>query len=144
MEKILQVIAEETHGKSYHTSRIELEAEKPSLQIEYDVDGEVVLKHRGETSPPKKYLSLSSEAEQFALGEQILNYFLDGSRKIFKVGEIAYIFESCKMIYPIVAGQVVAGCCRRTDRRSHEENFCRFVKFARKKSTGQKFYCSCR
>lgn len=130
MDKILQIIAEETHGKSYHTSRVELEVEKPSLNLEYDTDNEVVLKHRGETDPPKKYLSLSSEAEQFTSGEQILNYFLDGSRRIFKVDDISYVFESCKMIYPIVAGQVVAGSCRRIDRRLHAENFSREIVLA--------------
>lgn len=62
MEKILHIIAEETHGKSYHTSRIELDSENLISQIEYDISTEIVLKHRGESCPPKKHLSLKNEA----------------------------------------------------------------------------------
>ena len=123
MEKILQIIAEETRGKSYRTSRVELDAENLFAQIEYDISTEVVLKHRGESHPPKKYLSLEDESKTFSGSEQILNYFLDGSRRVFKIDDIAYVYGSRKLIYPIVAGQVVAGCCRRTDRKLHAENF---------------------
>lgn len=124
MEKILQIIAEETHGKSYRTSRIELDTENFLAQIEYEDSAEIVLKHRGESHPPKKYLSLESEAKTVSSSEQILNYFLDGSRRVFKIDDIAYMHGSSrKMIYPIIAGQVVAGCCRRTDRKLCAENF---------------------
>lgn len=123
MEKISQIIAEETHGESYRTSKIELDAENLSAQIEYDVASEIVLKHRGETFPPKKFLSLENDSKNFSAGEQILNYFLDGSRRIFKIDDIAYFDGTRKMIYPLVAGQVVTGCCRRVDRKLHAENF---------------------
>ena len=36
MEKILQFIAGKTYGKSYRTSKLELEIENPAAQIEYD------------------------------------------------------------------------------------------------------------
>lgn len=123
MEKILQIIADETHGKSYHTSRFELDSENALSQIEYDSSAEIVLKRRGETRPPKEFLSLADEAKKFSAGTQILNYFLDGSRLIFKIDDIAYVNGSRKMIYPIVAGQVVSGCCRRKDGKLHAENF---------------------
>ena len=123
MKKILQVIADETHGKSYRTSKVELDAENSLAQIEYDVASEFVMKHRGETHPPKKYLSLEAQAKNFSEREQILNYFLDGSRRVFKIDDIAYMHGTRKIIYPIVAGQVVAGCCRRVDKKLHAENF---------------------
>ena len=123
MEKILQIIAEETHGKSYHTSRFELDSENLLSQIEYDDSDEIVLKHRGETRPPKEFLSLADESKKFSGSTQILNYFLDDSRRVFKIDDIAYVNGSRKMIYPIVAGQVVAGCCRRIGRKLHAENF---------------------
>ena len=123
MEKILKIFAEETHGTSYHTSRVELDAENLISQIEYDISSEIVLKHSGENFPPKKYLSLADDAKKFSDGEQILNYFLDGSRRVFKIDDIAYFQGSRKMIYPIVAGQVVVGCCRRIDKKLHAENF---------------------
>lgn len=123
MEKILQIIAEETHGTSYRTSRIELDAENTLAQIDYDTSSETILKQRGETHPPKKYLPLECESKKFSTGSQILNYFLDGSRRVFKIDDLAYMHGSRKMIYPVVAGQVVAGCCRRTDRKLYAENF---------------------
>lgn len=123
MEKILQIIAEETHGKSYQTSRFELDSENLLSQIEYDSSDEIVLKRRGETRPLKEFLSLADDAKKFSGSTQILNYFLDGSRLIFKIDDIAYMNGARKMIYPIVAGQVVAGCCRRIGRQLHVENF---------------------
>lgn len=40
------------------------------------------------------------------------HYFLDGSRHVFKVDDIAIGTK----IFPIVAGQIVVGCCKRPDR----------------------------
>ena len=123
MEDILKFIAETTGGESYHTSKIELEVENSSAQIDYDTPEEIVLKHAGETRPPKNYLSLKNDADKISGTAQILNYFLDGSRRIYKIDDIAYLNGSRKMIYPIIAGQIVAGCCRRTDKKLHCEKF---------------------
>lgn len=123
MEKILQIIAKETYGQSYHTSRVELAVENETSQIEYDFASEIVLKNRAETFPPVKYVSLESAAQKFYESKQILNYFLDGSRRVFKIDDVAYMNGSRKMIYPIVAAQVVAGCCRRIERKMHVEKF---------------------
>ena len=49
--------------------------------------------------------------------EQPLTYFLDGSRRIFKVDEIIYGSGSKRTIYPVIAGQIGVGCCKRTDRK---------------------------
>jgi hypothetical protein len=121
VESLLKFIAETTHGESYRTTKIELDAENSSAQIEYDAPEESVLKHSGETHPPKKYLSLKESADKISGNAQILNYFLDGSRRVYKIDDIAYSCGSRKMIYPIIAGQVVAGCCRRVDRKLHCE-----------------------
>ena len=123
MRNILQFIAAKTYGESYRTSKVELEVESFAAQIDYDTPAEVILKHRGETCPPKNFLSLETEAENFSSAAQILNYFLDGSRCVFKVDDIAYRTGGRKMIYPIVAGQVVAGCCRRVEKKLRAENF---------------------
>ncbi|MBR2520079.1 MAG: hypothetical protein IKE46_09895 [Selenomonadaceae bacterium] len=121
---MLKFIADKTYGESYRTSKFELDPEISSAQIEYDAPTEIVMKHRGETRPPKNYALLKGTADRCSSSDlQILNYFLDGSRRVFKVDDIAYLRSSRKMIYPIVAGQVVAGCCRRVDKKLHEENF---------------------
>lgn len=39
-------------------------------------------------------------------------YFLDGSRHVYKVGDVAI----GGMVYPVVAGQIIVGCCQRNGR----------------------------
>ena len=46
-------------------------------------------------------------------------YFLDGSRRIFKVDDVEFDGN----IYPIVAGQIGIGCCRRDERKIKPEFF---------------------
>lgn len=123
-KNILEFIAEQTWGKSYRTARFELDAEKFFQPIEPDAPDEIILRHAGETRPTKKFVSLESDAKKFSSsGLQILNYFLDGTRRVCKVDEIAYLHGARKMIYPIVAAQVVTGCCRRVEKNLHAEKF---------------------
>lgn len=121
--EILKFIAAETYGESYRTSKVELDAESSIAQIEYDTSTEIVLKQKGETRPPKIYESLERQMKNISHTPQLLNYFLDGSRRVFKVDDIAYSHGSRKIIYPIVAGQVIASCCRRVDKKLRVENF---------------------
>ena len=44
----------------------------------------------------------------------IFRFFLDGSRRTYKVDDIAI----GKKIFPIVAGQIIVGCCERKDRET--------------------------
>lgn len=44
----------------------------------------------------------------------IFKYFLDGSRHTFKIDDIAI----GKKIFPIIAGQIIVGCCERKNRDS--------------------------
>ena len=123
-KNILEFIAEQTSGESYRTARFELDAEKFFQPIEPDAPDEIFLRHAGETRPTKNFVSLESESKNFSSsGLQILNYFLDGTRRVCKVDEIAYLHGARKMIYPIVAAQVVTGCCRRVEKKLHAEKF---------------------
>lgn len=112
MTKIMEIIEKETKGKSYHTYKYSYDSiGVPS--IVYDDDENKVMKWRdsGETSNPKRAVPLKDFADKlFENGEQpLLKYFLDGSRHVFKVDDIAYN----KQVFPVVAGQVGVGCCRR-------------------------------
>ncbi len=50
--------------------------------------------------------------------EQLLTYFLDGSRRVFKVDDIAYTKSGGRsVIYPVVAGQIGIGCCKRENKQ---------------------------
>lgn len=46
--------------------------------------------------------------------QPIFSYFLDGSRHVYKVDDIAI----GKRIFPFLAGQTIVGCCHRKDRDS--------------------------
>lgn len=43
-------------------------------------------------------------------------YFLDGSRHVYKVGDVLI----AGAVYPVVAGQIIIGCCIRKDRQMME------------------------
>ena len=122
MKNILRFIADKTYGESYSTSKLELYAENSSAPIDYDLPTEIVLKRNGETRPPKNYASLEAKAKNISDAAQILNYFLDGTLRVYKVDDIAYRQGSRKMIYPIVAAQVTVGNCRRVDKKLRAEN----------------------
>jgi len=70
---------------------------------------------------------LRSNQNIISRNEQILSYFLDGSRRVFKVDDIAYYDGSRSMIFPVIAGQIGVGCCRRIDKKIIPEKFKREI-----------------
>lgn len=124
MPKIMEIIEKETKGKSYHTYKYSYDSiGLPS--IDYDDDPNKVMKWKdsGETSFHKKAIDLKPLADRLhEVGEPpLLKYFLDGSRHVFKVDDIAYN----KQVFPVVAGQIGVGCCKRIDKRMSTERFYR-------------------
>ena len=122
-EKIMPLLANITGGKSYKAHKYGLDhAERP--YIDYGEDN-VVWQETAETTPHRKYVSLERERKKVAeSGEQLLTYFLDGSRRVFKVDDIAYPFSGGRsVIYPVIAGQIGVGCTKRRDRRLTCEKF---------------------
>ena len=115
--KVMNILAEVTGGKSYKAHKYALDhLERPS--VDYG-PSEIVWKRRAETTPHKTYIDLSERCKKLAgQDDQILSYFLDGSRRIFKVDDMAYTQSGGRgVIYPVVAGQIGVGCCRRIDKR---------------------------
>lgn len=124
MAKIMEIIAKETKGKSYHTYKYSYDSVGlPS--IDYDDDPNKIMKWKdsAETGFPKRAIDLKPLADRLQeIGEPpLLKYFLDGSRHVFKVDDIAYN----KQVFPVVAGQIGIGCCSREDKRMHKERFYR-------------------
>ncbi len=122
---ILMLIASETAGESYMAHKIELDAETNATSRIDNQEPILVNPKCGETVHYASYRSLERKARSIAnSGTQILTYFLDGSRHVYKVDDIAYRYSnSRKMVYPIVAGQIVVGCCGRKNRRMFAEQF---------------------
>ena len=126
-DKIMAVLAKETGGKSYKAHKYGLDhAERP--YIDYG-EGSVIWKKTAETTPHRTYVSLEAQSRILTQrGEQLLSYFLDGSRRVFKVDDIAYKHSGGRsVIYPVIAGQIGVGCCRRVGKKMIPEKFKREI-----------------
>ena len=114
MAKIMEIIEKETRGKSYHTYKYSYDSiGLPS--IVYDDDSNKIMKWQdcAETVKYTKSVDLKSLANKIAEDSPMIHYFLDGSRHVFKVDDIAYN----KQVFPVVAGQIGVGCCERVDKK---------------------------
>ena len=108
MRTILDYIAKATNGKNYKSYKYCIEdIEVP--KVEYDDKQNIIVKKLGETD---KSINTSKSLKKFALqikGNPLFKYFLDGSRRTYKVDDIAY----GKKLYPVIAGQIGVGVCYR-------------------------------
>ena len=116
-DKVMNILAEATGGKSYKAHKYVLDhADRPA--VDYG-NSEIIWKRRAETTSHKTYVNLSGLSKKLVFcNDQILSYFLDGSRRVFKVDDIAYKQSGGRsVIYPVIAGQIGVGCCLRIDKR---------------------------
>ena len=123
--EILKLIAKETCGESYQAHKIELELETDTASRIDNREPIIGNPKLSETKKIKGYLSIAELSKKISqTNSPILTYFLDGSRHIYKIDNISYQHSSSrKMVYPIVAGQVTVGCCRREQKKMFAENF---------------------
>lgn len=108
--KILDIIASETNGKSYKTFKYCFDSVETST-IDYDDKKQITWKKYGETVPEKQNKDMREEVSMLGSEKPLFTYFLDGSRHTYKVDDIAYKNQ----VYPIVAGQVGISCCERVN-----------------------------
>lgn len=67
-----------------------------------------------ENSPKKEgYRRMAENDIQQFHDKSRFRYFLDGSRHVYKVGDVLI----SGAVYPVVAGQIVVGCCQREGRQ---------------------------
>ena len=121
--KICDILLDKAGGsKSYKGHKFSLDAtERP--KIDYG-DSDVVWKKMAESTHYTKHRNLENLYEKISKNpQQILSYFLDGSRCVFKVDDQAYFDGIRSMIYPIIAGQIGVGCSNRIDRKIYAEKF---------------------
>ena len=123
-DKIMTTLASATGGKSYRAHKYGLDhAERPF--IDYGEDS-IIWERTAETDKTiRRYVPLADLSRKLAArNEQLLTYFLDGSRRVFKVDDIAYAHSGGRsVIYPVIAGQIGVGCCRREHRQMVPEKF---------------------
>lgn len=106
--KVLDIIASETNGKSYKTYKYCFDSAETS-SIDYDDTKQITWKKYGETVPPKTAKDMRAEAVRLMSEKPLFSYFLDGSRHTYKVDDIAYKNH----VFPIIAGQIGISCCAR-------------------------------
>lgn len=109
MSSILDEIARETNGKSFKTYKYCLDA---NAVPRFDYDDHVhriTWKQYGETEHHTRPVPLKVRADQLLSVPPLFHYFLDGSRKIYKVDDMSFRNQ----VFPILAGQVGIGCCTR-------------------------------
>ena len=122
MPKVMQIIAKETNGRSYNTEKYSYDSiGLPS--IDYDDATNRVMKWKDavETEEHKKPIDLSRIAKDISGQTPLLTFFLDGSRHVYKVDDISYN----KKVYPVIAGQIGVGCCKRVSKILSPELFYR-------------------
>ena len=125
--KVMDILEDVTGGKSYKAHKYGLDhAERPS--IDYG-ENDNIWKKTAETTRHKTYIDLSDLCKKLAMRDgQIFAYFLDGSRRVFKVDDIAYSQSGGRsVIYPVIAGQIGVGCCCRVNKRIAPEKFKREI-----------------
>lgn len=117
---IIKIIEKETGGKSFNSHKY-CHDTAPTVGIDYDDNVKVVWKNYGETVKYKNPVNLKQLADKLRDNESIFTYFLDGSRHTYKIDDITYN----KNVYPILAGQIGIGCCKRINKELSTEQFTR-------------------
>ena len=109
---IMDYIASETNGKSYKTYKYCFDGvDVPRMDYD-DHKQQFTWKDHGETEYHDTPVHLKSYADRILLTQPpLFRFFLDGSRKTYKVDDMAYTNK----VFPIIAGQVGIGCCERLD-----------------------------
>lgn len=114
MKKVINSIESETSLKCFRTVKYSLDDTSKPI-IKYDDDDRVSNNPKQRFAEDDKThiesvdLTLIAERE---LGNPLFKYFLDGSRRTYKIDDIAV----GERIYPIVAGQIAVGCCCRENK----------------------------
>ncbi len=121
-KKIVQLIAEETEGECFTSFKYCYDdANTPSIDYNYDEKSYINLKGYAEDVHSTKPRDLRKRAELLKQGPPLFKYFLDGSRRVYKVDDIQYD----KKVFPIMSGQISVACC---EREMNEDNTFRSFK----------------
>jgi hypothetical protein len=89
LQRITAFIAEETSGVSFKTNKYTLDTRTQSI-IDYDDAEDNPLKRSGEKPNQKCNIDLTNHVNTLKGKEPLFKYFLDGSRRTYKVDDIIY------------------------------------------------------
>ncbi|PKP60059.1 MAG: hypothetical protein CVT89_00475 [Candidatus Altiarchaeales archaeon HGW-Altiarchaeales-2] len=109
MKKISDCIAEKTSGELCQSFKYCLDEVEVST-VEYEDKQEFSTLEIGETdSGLIESKSLEEYARDIQKNNPLFKYFLDGSRRTYKIEDIIW----GNKIYPIIGGQIGVACCKR-------------------------------
>lgn len=111
MGRILDYIAHETNGKCF-TSFKYCYDDSTAPNIEYGSsheDSYINMKEYAESIHDPNARDMRAIAHTAMQGPPLFKFFLDGSRRVYKVDDIQYD----KKVFPIVSGQISVACCGR-------------------------------
>lgn len=111
MGRLLDYIAHETNGKCF-TSFKYCYDDSIAPNIEYgssQEDSYINMKEYAEKIHDPNARDMRALAHMAMQGPPLFKYFLDGSRRVYKVDDIQYD----KKVYPIISGQISVACCSR-------------------------------
>ena len=114
MGKILDYIQESGKGKyyCYKTKKFSLDNDSNDTLI-YDDKPALLTKSSQIAETDLSRVHTVRIPDDFIRGcSPIFSFFLDGSRRTYKVDDIAI----GNKIFPVIAGQIIVGCCERKDR----------------------------
>lgn len=112
MDRVTQALAKITGRQCFETYRRCLDKERLS-SLEYDYCDQEFMAQQGETIRYEGTRDISSIAADWAGHEPAFKLFLDGSRRTYKIVDMPIGSQ----VFPIVAGQVGVGVCKRDSRR---------------------------
>lgn len=113
--KVLECIANETNGKYHQSFRYCADDEIKIPTLDYDdkdrgKEFTLVKNSCRETDTSLKTTKdIRSYAKKIINDAPLFQFFLDGSRRTYKVDDI----EINRNVYPIIAGQIGVACCQR-------------------------------
>ena len=116
MARILDFIEKKGEGNyhCYKTNKVSLEATDSEI-LNYD-DKKVVTNNMSSIAESDMTRTPVVKIDKMLIerSRPIFTFFLDGSRHVYKVDDIGI----GKKIFPVLAGQIIVGCCERKDRDS--------------------------
>ena len=109
-KKIVRFIADDTQGECFTSFKYCYdENNTPSINYNDQEKEYINLKDYAEDVHNPQPRDMRSRAEILRQGPPLFKYFLDGSRRVYKVDDIQY----GKKVFPIVSGQISVACCAR-------------------------------
>ncbi len=110
MGKVIDYIAKQTNGESFASFRYCYDdSSSPNIEYEDKDNTYINLKDYAEEVHSPKPRDMRERVEICRQGPPLFKFFLDGSRRIYKVDDIQY----GKKVFPIISGQISVACCSR-------------------------------